>query len=292
MDRRSEEQDKFSKTAGEQDPMFEHALDFNRIADASAYLIGRAHAEGLDQLLGKTKLFKMLFMSSWWSLESGLDPIVDGPWYRIQRGPALRANDWDFLGYCLESKHDVVVQERVMPHGHPQFCFSVPRRDAQALDKLPYREHLDRAFEAMIHLTTDGAAAVTYETEAMKWLVAEERTMSGGEVQFREFSLRDSERDRFVGLARKYESGDLDLPEIAREMGQDWDNHRVAIYLDTFGLARPVDRQVLDDAQRASLLEKIAGSTTSDQADASVEARVLASERIEAIFIGPDQLID
>ncbi len=265
-----------------------------RLTNASAYLVWKAHKLGKDAQLGKTKLYKMLFMASWRAVRELSYRLYTDPWYRIDKGPALITSDWEALTGALESQYGIQAKQVTMWHGYAQVCFSAPLSSplkAIAKKSIPF---LDKAFEEIIDLSAEDAAAVTYSTDAMLWLIAEERVKWGGSVQYRSFSLEDDDRDKFTALAQEYAKGAIDIPEIARRMGADWSLHQVVIYLDTFGLYRPLKKVALSDRQRNSILRRLASILRQhgELHRATVEERTMASSRIEEEYFAPNSILD
>jgi hypothetical protein len=264
------------------------------LTDASAFLVARAYQGRAESQLGKTKLYKMLYMASWWALAKSPPPLFVGPWYRIDMGPALMPNDWEALTASLANRFGIEARRVVMWHGYQQVCFSAPR--SASLKSLGKRRTalLETAFDSMINLSAPEAAAMTYTTSPMLWLVAEERLKWGGAVQYRSFSLDDPERQKFMDLADCYHRGAIDIPEIARGMGRGWTPHQVALYLDTFHLHRPAEALRLPDRDRDRILQRLVNAAADPNRvpRASPEERAMASSRLEGEYFAPDSILD
>lgn len=268
--------------------------DIKILTDSSAFLISRAYKHGVHSQLGKTKLYKMLFMASWQAFSESLPNIYIGQWYRIDKGPALAPINWETLTVSLDRRFGIEAQSVVMWHGHPQVCFSKPKSSLpKSLGK--YRiECLSSAFDSMINLTAPEAAAMTYKTPPMLWLLAEERFKWGGSVQYRYFSFDDAEREKFMSFTELYRQGSIDIPDIVNAMGADWNNHRVSIYLDTFNIHRSIDNIRITASDRKKLLLRIVKSFKSQKPihHASPEEMAVASSRLEGEYFSPNSLLD
>jgi hypothetical protein len=268
--------------------------DFKNLTSSAAYLIWRAHETHVDPQLGKTKLIKMLYMASWFSYVHGPTSLFVGPWYRIDRGPALITGDWDLLAATVKADYGIEATKVETWHGHPQFRFTAPSLRPESDTDPVFKPFLDEVFQEIIPLTADEAASVTYRTEPMLWLVAEERANWGGTMQYRRFSLDDPTRLRFVEIAASYAEGLIDIPEFARLMGPLWTTHQVAVYLDTFGLHRPLTKVRLTPPARNTILRNLANALRGGKRPAhpTVEERAMASARIEGEYFGPDSIIE
>ena len=264
----------------------------NLLLDAAAYVIWRAHEAGAQEQLGKTKLFKTLFLASWWAVQGHGSDIYNGPWYRIDRGPGLLTGQWELLETILNSRYGIETSTLKMWHGHPQVCFSRPTRAPQTLTRSPLKQPLDAAFTDVISLTADEAAAMTYDTEPMIWLIAEERAKWGGTTQYRQFNLRDTNRDKFLALASQYTKGIIEPDDIARQMGHQWKTHDVVVYLDAFGIHRSLEEASLSTKAKKEILAKLASEirTGSVRSGPSSTEKALASARLEEEYVSPSSL--
>jgi hypothetical protein len=260
--------------------------------DATAYLIRRSHDAHVAGQLGKIKLFKMLYLASWWAVQAHDKTIFDGPWYRIDMGPALRRDDWEVLEGSLRQRYGVLTEDTMMRHGHSQTCFSRPTKGPSTPSDGDLRDPLDAAYSEIIHLPASAAARLTYTTEPMLWLLAEERANWGASVQYREFNLRNPVRDKFLSLGRKYMEGILEIPDIVRGMGEGWSIHDVVVYLDTFGFSRSINKAALTPRQRDRILDKITSALRTGRQSVRVpaEQKAIASSRIEQEYAPPDSL--
>ena len=267
--------------------------DLEILADAAAFLIADAHNRGCDDSLGKTKLYKMLFLASWRTYQDSGKPLFNGPGYRIERGPALYTTLWQALKRVMKEKYGISAERVVMWHGYPQESFSKPDDEPRQINEL-HISHLEKAFDEIIGLTADEAAKMTYETKPMQWLVAQERAEFGGTTQFRVFKLTDTDRDRFIFLAEKYVNGKLEIQDIASEMGADWSLHKVAIFLDTLGYFREPEDARLQSAERERILNGLVEVVRGKKRlrESSIEERVMASSRIEEDYFAPESIID
>ncbi|HLC33791.1 MAG TPA: hypothetical protein VJJ70_02175 [Anaerolineales bacterium] len=264
------------------------------LTDASAFLVSRAYSRNVASQLGKTKLYKMLYMASWWARSESSTRLFLGPWYRIDMGPALTPGDWEALTDSLANRFGIEARRVAMWHGYQQVCFSALRNDPPKTLGKRQRSFLERAFNAIINLTAPEAAALTYTTSPMLWLVAEERFKWGEAVQYRPFSLEDAERQRFMQLVDRYRQGEIDIPQIAHEMGPAWSPHQVALYLDTFSAHRSADGLRLDDSDREKILLRIANAVVDRKVipHPSPEERALASSRLEGEYFAPSSILD
>lgn len=264
------------------------------LTDASAYLVSRAYERHVESQLGKTKLYKMLFMASWWACAASSTRLFVGPWYRIDMGPALTPGDWEGLTESLAKHFGIESQRVAMWHGYQQICFSAPQSaPPRSLGKRQVAL-LRRAFDNIINLTAPEAAALTHTTSPMLWLIAEERVKWGGAVQYRSFSLNDEEMQQFVHLSDRYRRGAIDIPEIASAMGPAWTPHQVAIYLDTFGVHRQIEDLTLPDSDRERILNHIAKAVrdSGPSLPLSPEERAMASSRLEGEYFAPSSILD
>lgn len=266
---------------------------FENLVDSSAYLIYRAHDSDLDAQLGKTKLFKMLYLASWWAYRAGEARLYDGPWYRIDLGPALMSGDWDLLKSILSDRYEINSERVARWPGYLQVLFSKPTVEPESTAGFEYRKFLDEAFEKIIELTANEAAEMTYDTDPMNWMVAEERASWGDSTQYREFKLDDEEREKFLELARKYAAGRIEIPDLVQRMGRGWTLNRVVVYLDTFGLFRSSDLSGLSESGRSEILEALLRRMGDEKmVSQSVDERAVASSRIEEEYVSPDSVIE
>jgi hypothetical protein len=264
------------------------------LADASAYLVSLAHRNRVESQLGKTKLYKMLFMASWWALADASTRLYIGPWYRIDMGPALMQDQWDALTRALDERFGIEARQVSMWHGYQQVCFGAPRAAPPRSLGSRQTAYLTQAFDHLIKLSAPETAAVTYKTSPMLWLVAEERVKWGGAVQYRRFSLDDVELRRFERLADRYRRGAIDIPEVRAAMGGDWTCHQVALYLDTFGIHRGGDALRLASSERQILAQRVVASLarSTRAGHPSPEERAMASSRIEGEYFVPSTILD
>lgn len=107
----------------------------------------------------------------------------------------------------------------------------------------------------------------------------------------RPFMLKNVLMDRFLVLAHEYCDGAIEVSDIAREMGGKWDVYAATVFLDTFGVGRPIDKLTMSREQKTAVLGKLmhARHTKGATQSESIRQRVLASERIESVFIGTRQ---
>ena len=77
-------------------------------------------------------------------------------------------------------------------------------------------------------------------------------------------------------------------------MGQEWTNHRVSVYLDTFNIHRPPETARLSERERERILNSLVQVIRGEREiiQDSVEERVMASGRIEEEYFAPDSIID
>ena len=102
--------------------------------------------------------------------------------------------------------------------------------------------------------------------------------------------IRESVTDKvdMDGLAQAYVRGEIDIPEIARLLGDGWDEARVAADFESMGIYRPLANLPMLDSSLRSILSRIPnlqnGSINAEfDSDNLIMREVIASQRIEGI---------
>lgn len=262
------------------------------LATATAFVVDFARSQGKLGQLGKMKTFKILYLADWGKFSKTGETMFDIRWYRIQKGPALPQVVWQDVLVAIASKYGIDSGWQ-QPGPYPQFMYSVsgPLRIRMPRDDARY---LTDAAAIVIDTTADAAGRLTYQTEPMQWLVAEELAMGVG-VQFREFRINDIERIKFARLARAYKRGSLGIVEIAREMGKSWTPSNVALFLDEMGANRALPKMGLSGSKRRQVLDALRDFVArGSKQDSSrwVEESVVASQRIEGIHVPLDAFVE
>ncbi len=90
------------------------------------------------------------------------------------------------------------------------------------------------------------------------------------------------------GLAQAYVRGEIDIPEVARLLGDGWDGARVAAEFESMGMYRPfVIPSLLSDDMRSILsrIPNVQDGSMNDEFDSEelIKREVIASQRIEGI---------
>lgn len=262
------------------------------IAEATAYIISKANKEGKITKLGKTKIFKTLYLADWRYFAQNGEILFDIEWYRIQKGPALKQYQWDELCQILFTKYNVTSRWETLYHN--QVVFHLETEISFNLSQ-ETQIHLDSAFDDVIDITAPEAANLTYDTEPMKWIVGHEAAL-GNNVQFTEFVFNDPDRIKFKKLAEDYMQGKVDIPKIANNMGRYWTENKVVLFLELLETNRPLSKTGISDKNKKEILSKLlklAQTENPEFADSKyVEAEVIASQRIEGIHVSPDAFVE
>ncbi len=264
------------------------------LSTATAYIVDYVSKKEKLNKLGKIKLFKILYLADWGKFQEKRRPLFDIAWYRIQKGPALKVNIWEELCVLLSENYSIEITWG-QAINYPQVMFTA-KKPIKVKISAEDKKFLTKAIDVVIDATAETAADITHQTEPMRWLIAQELAL-GGNVQFREFYLNDDERIKFSNLAKKYQSGQMDIPQIVHQMGGDWTSNNVVLFLEVMGINRKSSNLALLPAKRAKVLKKLLEFCLSSDSNSLVmskwvEDTVIASQRIEGIFVSPDAFVE
>jgi hypothetical protein len=260
----------------------------NYLLEAVSYVAYQA--DKFNYTIGKTKLYKILFMADWEHFCSDKKTITGRKWLRIPMGPALGSPEW-----------------REIEKGASQFGFKVeadPSRFKPELSEYQLvflqerpttmsslaRECLDRFLRLLGPLRSQEAAAHSYETPPMRWIVARERVLME-DWNGREIPMADPERDRFMFLAKAYAERTLTVAELSAKTG--YEPWTVAALLDVLEVGRSPVR--LQEHERELILKQMLALASSGSismpSEAEIWDEVAHSQRIEGIYFSPDYFI-
>ena len=262
------------------------------LATATAFVVDCVRKEGKLLHLGKIKLFKILYLADWQKFRGTNKTMFDISWYRIQMGPALKPALWQEVVDSISANYGIMSRWE-QPGEYTQLMFDVsgplkvkvPRVDAK---------YLKEAIKAVIDATAEAAAKLTYQTEPMQWMVAQELAAGAG-VQFKDFRIKDEERIKFTKLAKRYQKGLINVGELAHEMGKDWTTSNVVLFLDQMGASRPLSKMSVSRNKRMKVLKDLKALAARGDAQGSskwVEDCVVASQRIEGIYVPLDAFVE
>ncbi len=97
-------------------------------------------------------------------------------------------------------------------------------------------------------------------------------------------------------LVNDYVVGIIDIPDIARRLGDPWTESEVVELLEQLGAHRPISAVKLSTDERESILLKLANIRGTAQAQERIKDRrsmrreVIASQRIESVHVRPEDL--
>ncbi len=262
------------------------------LAAATAFVVDCVKREGKLFQLGKIKLFKILYLADWEKFRRTDETMFDIAWYRIQMGPALRPDVWQGVVSSIAEKYGITSRWE-QPGRYQQFVFSISGPLKIRVSRVDAK-YLKQAVKAVIDATAGAAAQLTYQTEPMQWMVAQELAAGAG-VQFRDFRIKDEERIRFTKLAKRYQRGFINVGEIARQMGKHWTAHNVVLFLDQMGASRPLSKLPLPSGKRGKVLKSLRQFAAQGDVQNSskwVEDCVVASQRIEGIYVPLDAFVE
>ena len=102
----------------------------------------------------------------------------------------------------------------------------------------------------------------------------------------------DAEDTKLAMLADSYRAGMLDIPDIATQLGVGWTVPRIVVTLERLGVSRaiptaPLSSDVIDDIM--TKLARISAEHSDHIYDTPewIEREVVASQRIEGIYVDP-----
>ncbi len=262
------------------------------LADATAFVVNFIKVEGNLYKLGKIKLFKILYLADWERFKRTNQTMFDVVWYRIQMGPALRPPIWENLTATIADRYNINGKWE-QPGSYTQFVFSSDKKFKVAVSSIDGK-YLRKAVRQVIDSTAEAAAKLTYETEPMRWIVAQE-IADGAGVQFRDFRINDKERIKFSKLAKLYKNGRINVGEITKSMGKSWTAQNAVLFLDQMIASRPLSKLSLSKEKRKKVLNTLLKVTTAGETQSSskwVESSVVSSQRIEGIYVPLDAFVE
>jgi hypothetical protein len=135
------------------------------------------------------------------------------------------------------------------------------------------------------YLTTRGDTETVYTEWDLNALVPYEQV---------EIALENSQL-LFEALANDYALGQIDIPEIAQQMGKHWTADKVALQLELLGAYRSIAVLQLAQTEKKAILSRLAqlrktGEVEKLKSKERIQREVIASQRIESVIISPDDM--